>query len=407
MAPETTPVPALESLEQDYETAIHDLRRAISRVLVGAGLDPTRPQEVSRALGVSQNLTWKAARIIQAPDVFAVLPQVPGRAGVDSLLKASKSAGVDPALLEEARTASKRFEEMIRIHADDRATMDLILEGRSLETGDTEPLEASRKLAFKGNSGYWGVQAKLRLRVAVLAPNEQDPTQLDTAAMTGLVDVRRLRSCAVLPLFTRWIRTDAEELEQVSEEPLEGGPGHSETLLMPSLSSQPTPPMQLSHTKQGLRYELSEGPVGNRGTSTVVCGSLTRRSTSRYRGSDTPTKKHGMSINAPVERLVFDFVVHRELSEQLEWTSSLRHTDPNTESSSEMPPFPFTSVAQERQVAARHLTLPQLQGYEQAIEQACRRLRGNVDDYVGVRFSMNYPPMPSWLLVESTLPERD
>ena len=165
------------TFQEDYERVMHNLRGALSSLLLGAGLDPSRPQEVARRLRVSRTLTWKASRVITAGDLYSVFPQVPGSAGMETLLTASAAAGVKSEVLEAARSASVEFEQMVRIHADDRATMELMIDGLSSGGALSEPLEASRKLAFRGNSGIWGMQAKVRLRTAFLAPNSEDPSQ--------------------------------------------------------------------------------------------------------------------------------------------------------------------------------------------------------------------------------------
>ncbi len=382
------------TFQEDYERVMHELRGSLTSLLLGAGLDPTRPQEVARHLRVSRTLTWKASRVITAGDVYSVFPQVPGAAGMETLLTASASAGVNPEVLEAARSASSEFEQMVRTHADDRATMELMIDGLSSGGALSEPLEASRKLAFRGNSGIWGMQAKVRLRTAFLAPSSEDSSQLDVAEVTGLVQVRRFRPDAVVPLFKRCHHTNDGQPIGLQEEPLEPRhSGNSDSRLLTSLSSSPVPATRVVSLAEGERHELAEGLLGNLGTVSLAYGALSRRFDSRYK---TETNRHRCfitDINAPSEALIFDLVVHKDLVDEADWEALLFRADSPEMSTEDATEFPTTESIQRIDGPPNRLSIPLLPNYGKLIESTCSRLRGEFTDYVGYRFEMKYPPM--------------
>ncbi|RKY18489.1 MAG: hypothetical protein DRQ55_13240 [Planctomycetota bacterium] len=58
---------------------LQDLRGALIGALTAVGVDPERPQEVARRLGLHRNLTWKVSKIVTGRDVFASVSHVLGR----------------------------------------------------------------------------------------------------------------------------------------------------------------------------------------------------------------------------------------------------------------------------------------------------------------------------------------
>ena len=78
-------------------------------------------------------------------------------------------------------------ERMVSRHVGDRPTLELVRD--SLPDRSHDRLIVSRKLAFRGNSGIWGVQARTRLNAAFVAPSHDDPEMLDAANVGGRVQL--------------------------------------------------------------------------------------------------------------------------------------------------------------------------------------------------------------------------
>jgi hypothetical protein len=105
------------------------------------------------------------------------------------VLDAFTRVGASDALVTEARLAMDEFEVMVKEHADDRETFEMMLSGLA-ESGQGERELAHRKIAFQGNSATWGVQARVRFCTYIVAPSGE-PGVGDTAVIGGLVDLRR------------------------------------------------------------------------------------------------------------------------------------------------------------------------------------------------------------------------
>src|SRR5262245_44970872 len=156
-----TGLPGMTEFENQCRASVDRLRSALIELYDSIGADPGKPQDVSRSLRVNKTLAWNVARLLQAEDSLAAVPHVPGASSLEKVIQASARNGADAETVAKAREAVADFRRMISAHAGDRPTLDLIIDGaRSAKS----PLELSRKLAFRGNSGLYGVQARTQLQ---------------------------------------------------------------------------------------------------------------------------------------------------------------------------------------------------------------------------------------------------
>ena len=372
------------------------------------GADPEAPQVISREYGLNRNLTWKVSRIMRAEAPHEVFQHLPGVAGLHILLDAFDSHGAASERTQTVRDAIAEFEFMVSLHAGDRQTLELMLDSLAPEDAPNEPLECSRKLAFRGNSGIWGVQAKLRLRTVFLAPNVEDPSMLDSAQVSGLLGVRRFRHGAAWPLFQRENFNDDGSPRTVEETPLDPLAGDLETFLMPDYCSSPLPTIRSSPTRYGMRYEQVEGELGNCGVTTCVYGNIRRKFAPRYRDSRNVQGELFASINAPVQHLLFDVIVHRDLADE-----GLIPVAQVLQADSSSPFFDRQSSALPSPERVRRLgsgkprvVTPLAPRYGEIVEHVYRELEWDAQDFRGFRFEMKYPPLPCTVVLGYELPER-
>ena len=88
-------VPKGEARIRVQLSAVHE-RPHLDRAIEAFGevqVDPARPRQAARDLGVDKNLAWRVSKIVSQPDVFQVVGNIPHQAGVKILCKAFRDAG--------------------------------------------------------------------------------------------------------------------------------------------------------------------------------------------------------------------------------------------------------------------------------------------------------------------------
>src|SRR5690606_20518105 len=153
------------------------------------------------------------------------------------------------------------FERVISVHVGDRATLDLVIDG--MASGDGAGLEQSRKRAFLGNSGIYGVQARTNRMCCFLAPNTDAPNQRDMVMLRGLLGVRRLRPTVRLPIFrTRQWSSAGQAIASQEWQPIED---NANSPLLSRFNHGEVPEVEAVHAPGGTDYLIQPGLIGNSG----------------------------------------------------------------------------------------------------------------------------------------------
>lgn len=391
------------TFEQDCREAVLRLRTSLLNLYNAVGADPAKPQDVSRRFNLGKNLTWKIARIIQAEDPLTAVPLIPGPGGLAILLDAMTHAGADA--LDAVHHALAAFEEMIEFHVGDRATLELILD--SMGTSEEKPLAMSRKLAFRGNSGIWGIQAEVRVTAQFIAPSRTDPDTLDLALVGGFTQMRRLRPIDRWPLF----RLDSYNDDQ-SARPHRGKrvaidpDAASDPWLIEDFCTGAVPQVHVSRRGRALVYEAGDGPVGRQGEYSCFFGFLDLADVPRYRDSVNTTGELVSSVSMPVKAVMFDLILHRDLREAMNPTVELvghPATGPLGADGACVLPHAErpTNLG-----AATMLKTPLVPDYDRLIARVFDRAGWDPRDFVCLRLVMPYPPMPASLKLTYPLPEK-
>ncbi|MCA9280699.1 MAG: hypothetical protein H6812_13585 [Phycisphaeraceae bacterium] len=305
------------SFEAACQDAVGSLRAALVALFDSIGVDPSVPQDVARRYHLNKTLTWNISRLLQAPDSIAAVPHVPGTQALEKMLKATSDDGASAEAVKRVRAASRAFDEIVEVHVGDRTTLDLVLDGMANGSGG-DGLELSRKLAYRGNSGLYGVQAKARVMAWTIAPNAEDSSLLDLAMISGYAGFRRLRNNVRWPIIKvrSWATSD-QPITRPLWHPLEGDP-NSPMALMPSFSSIDEREIDLVTTEEGLDCHLLPGRIGNVGAFDCIRGEMMMAAANRYKDDEDSTGEVGASITTPSEVLLFDLIVHRDLENAME-----------------------------------------------------------------------------------------
>jgi hypothetical protein len=401
------------SSHSDFEpqclAAFDALRGALIELYASVEADPSSPQTAARRFRVNKTLTWNISRVVSATDPMATLPNVPGASALKSLLQAFHRAGASSDAIDRVRSAAETLDDIVASHIGDRATLELVVDGLGRDRADH--LELSRKLAFRGNSGLWGVQAKTRLMSVFMAPNADDPDRIDIAIVRGFIAFRRLRSDVQWPIFQ--VRGWGEEGEPVAAErwqPLEsaGEEPHGLPLLRRFSTIDPST-LQEVRAANGMDYLLAPGPIGNAGAIDCYVGDYERSAVSKYRTQRDTTGEFGATISAPTERLIFDLFAHESLdfalTPQVRAVSGIFHSRAEDAESEGSLPIPVPNAVSPLPGQPPVVATPAVPKYPQIVEFVHERLHSSPNEFRGCRLDLLYPPLGSTVLLRFKLPQ--
>ncbi len=392
------------TFENQCRSAVLGLRGSLLELYAAAGAAPDRPQDVARQFSLNKNLTWKISRIFQTDEAFEAASLLPGRSGVEILLAAmSKGGGVDEQI-DKVRAAAQAIEEMIAEHAGDRPTFDLLLDGMTSQ----EPLRKSRELAFRGNSGTWGIQAQTRVTAQFLAPSTSQPDTLDITLVGGVVGGRRLRPLTSWPLLhvasyqdygSR--REDGRLREPLTEH--RSDHGDADTWLLREFCAGALPDITVREHGNGSIYEIGDGPVGRQGDFTCLFGYCERSAVPRYRDDENRFGELFSTVSLPAETLLFDTFVHRDLTEALspvaELYGNLRVGPTAFDRSYRLP----CEANLSKLGLGGKVSTPRVPNYEALIRRVTEACGWDARDFHCIRWVLNHPPMPSTAILRYPL----
>ncbi|MBS0189333.1 MAG: hypothetical protein JSS51_14810 [Planctomycetes bacterium] len=389
--------------EEDCRRSVQALQSALLELYRAVGADPARPQDVSRQFNLNKNLTWKVARIIAASDGYEAIPLIPGPGGLEILLSAMGKGEAPADKLERVRTAAKEFDRMVEVHTGDRNTLELVLDS----AGGGRPMEMSRRLAFRGNSGIWGIQAGVRVTTYFMAPNRHDPAMLDLATLAGLTRIRRLRPVERWPVFqVREYNDDGSATGRRRRESLERHEGvSSHPWILGSLCSGALPTMHLTQRGDTTIYELGEGPVGRTGECSCFFGFTDTAEVPRYRDASNTVGEFVSSVSIPAEALLFDLFIHRDLTEAMKPSTEMLGTIGGSVEGAGVLRLPLPESIRDMGMGASVDSLL-VDRYGEGVNAVFDRLERNPRDFRCLRLLVEYPPMSSRAIIRYELPAR-
>ncbi len=396
------------TFEEDLTTAFQEVRRSLAEMLSAGGADPASPGDVARRLGLNRNLTWKLAKVLGEVDIYTALQHLPGDEGIEILTGAMERVGVGPPQIKVFSSAIAKFEEVVRVHAGDRNTLELILDSMG-GAGSASRLEQSRKLAFRGNSGLWGLQARVRSTTTVVAPNPDDPSMIDLAIAGGVVDFRRLRPGIRWQLFRpRQYHDDGTPFElgarEVPIDPSSTDP--SSPMLIRAFCSPNMPEIRAVRSRLGWDYEMGDGPVGNLGAFTCFFGRIVRRATVSHYTEQDPFLDLLSHVTMPVETMMFDVLVHQDLPFLMNPTVMLLASTDGVGPGNSDQSIPLEARPVELSGRPPLLDTPLIARYPELVATIFERGGWNIKQFRVLRLMIKYPPMHSVAVMRTELPRR-
>lgn len=319
---------AFGRIPTDLETAAL-LTRAVSHALAAllrACGAHRRGVDIERTLGVDRSLSWHLASALAADHPAEVLEHLPGKEGLEIVLKAAGRAGAPPALVDALRSASKALQDFQSRTAPDRQAMISMLSelpGAGVPT--LRAAEKARKAAFKANTAIFGVRAAVHVHIDAVWP-VADGRSLGLATMHGWRGLVRLRPGTFIRLGASKAQNAAgsgpmaKPLDPEAAGALHGLP------VMSAFSTPHIPAFVAEPDRAGDRavFLAGEGFGLSTATDLTVGESLV--------GVVSPFAKHAgeraslfARVHVPAAVLVQDCLVHRALLEGAWKGRELRH----------------------------------------------------------------------------------
>lgn len=397
------------------EVSLH-VRQALAAVCTHLGVESAKPRLFARQMGWNKNLAWKISRIVTGEDLLAAIPLLPGRAGQQTMLKTFAAAGVPPASIEAVRSALAEFEAMVVTHAGDRDTFQKMLADLT-DVGQGDRDEAHRKLAFEGNSAFWGVQARTRLSCNIIWPGATEE-HLDWATVSGMTDFRRLRSNTEWTITSIGMIDDTgEEMQGRSREPMDPTiPGSHALPILRAYCSDPLPPLRAVPANAGRTYyRIADGPVGTMGQFTCLLGWIQRGLVTRWRTDQDGYSEYVVSVSTPVELLHFDMFFHKSLDFAMNPEARLHSLLPDEPRFVDEAQHPGTTSRAVLPMVERLTNVPtspldataaEMPEYAGMVKWMFERIGQDPAEFRGFRFRQRYPMLSTQLAFRHDKPAR-
>ena len=392
-------------LHEEIQQAADALRVSLRSLIEEAGCNPLKPQAVHRHIGVDRVLCWKVSRLIRAERVDEALLQLPGEEALSIFITAFERTTASATQIDRARTAAHGLNQAIADHVGDRRTLHLMLDS---VPGGQDALGQSRKLLFRGASGLWGIQARERVHVLMLAPNAKNPELVDSLIVAGWVDVKRMRPDArwrMLKFGTTADTKQAPVVEAVSRQ-AEGAMQMGKSVLLPEFCED-MPPLNMQEETDGYTYfEIGASATGRVGAFSVFLGAIQRGSGSRYANEKDTTAEFGVNVLAPTEHMTFDVFVHRDLriheNAELGFFSAAFNQGTHFSDFNRMPIEPEAlELEGEGRLENRHYARQR-----ELLDFVFKRTGWKLDDFAAMRYDVDYPPFPSVAIFSAPLEQR-
>lgn len=386
---------AIEPLEAKGPAALHELRRTLGLLLGEVG--PThRAVDLAEVMSLNRSLAWKIWRVAQGPDELPSPKHIPGRAAMESFLRATQSRGASRTTLDAVRRAYDDFESLSKRHGGDRASADILLGGFTGEGRSRMEIQLRRD-AFRANSHILGVRMRTRHQLDILAPSPDGHMPLQ-ARVRGCYGLQRTRADARWVLSRSYVIQRSGTTSNYRRTPLAPDlpvlDGQSPVPILPAFCSPTNLPL-LRHegSNDTVVDELGPSPIGASGAADIVTGELL---------SDIPhdnVRQDAMAINVrtPSERLCYEICIHRDILRGTTPTLDV-YTTLNALTPQDQPdPRDRVPISEQLRALGRADLSPpavEVPRHAELVAWTFDRLGWQSSDFLVFRFSMRFPPIP-------------
>jgi hypothetical protein len=403
----SVPVPPA-GFEDAVRRAVSVVQGATAALLESLPAAPRAAPELATSLGVDKNLAWKVFRLVRERDRLAGGRFVLGPQAMGILLRAAQERGAPAELVEDLHSASAEFEDVVRTHAGDRASFEMLLSAAGPEPDESTEI-ALRRAAFRASGYFVGVQARAQVQTFIAAPSTSGD-MVDGVSLRSLVDLRRIRAGAPV-VIGRAACTDSGGvfLHPGGVETLDDSVQPGEMPLIPEFCTSPLPEFHRVRGERGFVEDtLGEGPVGSTGAITVAAGEVMRSTNPRTPLPGDELAQMVTRVRTPCEVVIADYIVRHDLYGPLRPTLDV-YCDVMGEAMRRVEERPrYRRAVGER---VEHLgrgvecaQTPEVPRYAKLLRHAFKRLDWDADAFDVYRVRMEFPFVPSSLVIVHEIP---
>lgn len=403
-----TEASSAESFEELAPRVIQQLRAALSTVIeASSGSGPIRrAADLERELGLPTTLAWKVFTTAQSEPPFAKVENIPGPGAMSRFFDAAARRGLQDDLLDAARQAFENFETLVRQHAGTRAAMDSMISGLKNEGSDQIDLHHKRA-AFKAYSHIWGVQAQTQLSCFILKPSETNPACIDAIGLRGLHNLWLLRrNISWVISSSRVCDDDGQVRRPVNMQPIDEIDPETPVSLLKDFCSRPFPAFRNVPVQNGLINTVIEPHrIGSQSALTCLLGDILPEANARARDEHNRVHATHSFIRTPVEVLVHDVLIAPGTFSDIEPRVSVFG---DQRSGAPGPSREGDRLALRESVVhlgqgPSVLRTPDLPRYPDMVTYALEKAGWDARDFAVFRCRVEYPVMPSSVVVEFDL----
>jgi hypothetical protein len=404
-----SPVSAPTSdLYSEAEGVLHDVSESMRAVLSPLFDETAGPTDLKRVLGLHKTLAWRVLQVAYARDVLAAAQHIPGAEGIEIFLRAASRQRVSKDLLDGVRNAVTRYRALVKAHAGDRASMDVMLQSISESSESDVELKAARRAGYRSASYAWGVQTAVRVLAAIYTPVGDD--LMDVATVRAHVRMRRVRKDGVLRL-SRTIEhdTDAPGPRRAVAQPIEPEGVFGGVPLMQEFCTRPLPAMAAAEVSdRAMEYRFTDQRIGEQSAVTVFIGDIrSGLRGARWRTPDNTSNLLMLNVRDPIGLVVLDFWAPvGTFTEHQAIVVGAVGVDPQQQRPVHWHVLPASTNVERMGRGLQAARIDEVPEYERAIARSFDRLGWRPNGYELHRLRLEYPVLGSCLIHQAGLPER-
>ena len=394
---------------RELRSRITAIRQALHVAISPCVKERLGGREAARQLGLDKTLGWKVFQLAFSVDDEDAVKHIPGPRAWGKIIAALEQNGTSASTMVDLRTAIDALEAVLLSSKLKRgAIADIYLNG-TLSSASARRLLRIRREGAQAASSIFGARIAARVGCFLVAPS-QAARMIDLSPLTMILGPEMISSRVLMPLYvpvTSWTESRASiDLARAGE----GAKQHSLYPLILDLSSPNITQNELQRDPSNKRKTINF--LGTRSDRTEpLCLSfmeIMREIGSMYRESDDSWATLALPIEEPIDFVVFDVCVHREIPMNDPLDAGITESRvPNRDGDQLNVDLRIRTEAELVEINSLDLPAPiasHSATYHELVRRGAAELGTTINDYRFYRFAISYPPMKSLVMVRWKLP---